>query len=222
MKHPNRLLPMWFAGTFAFLLIVLSTKVMGATEPAPDQIDRLRHDWAVAKYETPRNKQDDAFLSLIERAEALTNQYPNSAEANLWHGTILASYTAVIGGLSALKYAKGARDHLEKALQIDATVENGFAHGVIGALYARLPGWPIAFGDSKKARNHILTFMQMSPNGMDSNYYYGDFLLNEGQRDQAREHLLKAKRAKMPKGYEVAERGRLREIEADLNKLSGR
>ncbi len=217
MNQPSRMLPMWLASSLAFILILLSTKVSSA--PLDNSITDLRQDWAVAKYETPRKQQDDVFMSLIQRGEQLVQKNPNSAAAHLWLGTINATYASVKGGMGALKYAKAAKAHLEKSIALDQTVEKGLAHSVIGALYARLPGWPIAFGDKKLAERHFLSGIQMDPRGRDSNYYYGDFLAESGHKEAADHHLTMARKAKSRKGYEVQDKGRLREINESFAKI---
>lgn len=217
MNHPNRMLPMWIAGSLAFMMILLSTKVYSA--PLDQELDQLRQDWAVAKYQTPRKQQDKAFAELIQRADQLTKQNPKNAEAHLWAGTINATYTGIKGGLGALKYAKAARKHLDISLKIDPRAERGLANGVLGALYARLPGWPVAFGDDKKAEQLFKRAVQIDPRGRDSNYYFGDYLAEKGNKKAAKYHLDLARKANVRKGYEVADKGRMREINEAYAKI---
>lgn len=217
MNHPNRMLPIWLAGTLAFMMILVSSKAYSAS--VDSEVVKLRQDWAVAKYQTPRKQQDDAFKSLIARGEQIVRKHPRNAEAHMWLGTINATYASVKGGMGALKYAKAARSHLEQGLQLDHTAEKGFGYAVLGSLYARLPGWPVAFGDKKKAEKHLQMAIKLDPNGRDSNYYYGDFLAEMGNAKGAMYHLNRAKQTKIRKGYEVQDKGRLTEIEESIAKL---
>lgn len=68
---------------------------------------------------------------------------------------MLSSYVAVKGGLGALPYVKKARTLLEQAIKTNSRVENGFALAVLGTIYARVPGWPVAFGSKKTARSYF-------------------------------------------------------------------
>lgn len=186
---------------------------------ADKDIKQLRTQWAIAKYQTPRNQQINKFERLISQAEALNNRYPNDPEVLMWHGTILSTYASIKGGLKVLPHVKKARSLLEKAISLQSNVGNGFAHGVIGALYARVPGWPIAFGNKKTAGTYLQTAVRLSPQGSDSNYYYGDYLVDIGKYDMAARHLQTALKAPIRSGYEIQDRGRKGEINASLRKL---
>lgn len=182
-------------------------------------VEALRKEWAVIKYQTPKKQQIAKFEALIKKAEMVNQQHPNDADVLLWHGTILSTYSSVRGGLGALPFVKEARTLLERSIQLNGSGDNGFAQGVLGAVYARVPGWPIAFGSTQKAREYLETAIRLNPNGLDSNYYYGDFLVDEGEYDLAKKHLEIAQRAPIRHGYEVQDRGRKGEVAQSLAKL---
>ncbi len=194
-----------------------------ASQPASSSLDaeivKLRTDWAIAKFQTPKNKQIPELERLMQRAEALYQKNPNNPEVLTWYATILSSYSSVKGGLGVLPHVKKAKALLEKAISINSRVENGFPYGVLGAIYARVPGWPIAFGSKDKARTNLQMAVQISPQGSDSNYYYGDFLVDSGNYEEAKRHLEIAQKAPVRKGYEIQDRGRKSEIAASLAKL---
>jgi Tfp pilus assembly protein PilF len=60
--------------------------------------------------------------------------------------------------------------------------------------------------------------LSIDPQGIDSNYFYGDFLLRQKRYDDARKHLLLAQHAAPRPGREVADAGRQREL---LRRSSG-
>jgi tetratricopeptide (TPR) repeat protein len=184
-----------------------------------EDVQKMRTDWAIAKFQTPKNKQIPEFERLISRADAINQKYPHKPEVLLWYATTLSTYASIKGGLGVLPHVKKARALLEEAIRLNGQVENGLAYGVLGALYARVPGWPIAFGSKDKARSNLQKAIQISPNGIDSNYYYGDFLVDVGQYADARKHLDIAQRAPVRKEYEIQDRGRKEEIAASLAKL---
>lgn len=183
-----------------------------------DDIVTLRQEWAKAKFQTPRSNQINVFENLIRQAEQASGRHPNNPEVMVWHATILSTYASIKGGMGVLKHVKKARDLLERAISMNPRVTNGFAHGVLGALYARVPGWPVAFGDNKKAENHFKTGLQIDPNGADTNFYYGDFLVDRGEKREAMRYLEKARRAPIRRGYEVHDRGRKGEITRSMRK----
>lgn len=184
-----------------------------------EDVHKLRTDWAIAKFQTPKNKQIPEFESLINTAESLDKKYPHQPEVLVWYATVLSTYASIKGGLGVLPHVKKARTLLEEAIRLNPHVENGFAYGVLGALYARVPGWPIAFGSKDKARTNLQMAVQISPEGSDSNYYFGDFLVDAGNYEEARKHLDIAQRAPIRKDYEIQDRGRKEEIAASLAKL---
>ena len=153
------------------------------------------------------------------KSEHFASVRPEYAEAELWYGTVLATYASIKGGVGALKYVKSAKLHLEKSLLLNNKVEEGFGHAVLGSLYARVPGWPMAFGDKKKAGKHLKTALKISPNSIDANYYYGDFLIDTGRPKEGMRFLKKALQLKARKGKEIADNGRKSEIRNALAKL---
>lgn len=201
--------------------IIIGFMVFPAVKAAPSdrQVEALRQEWAVIKFQTPRNQQLQKFEALIKKAEVAQRSFPNDAAVLMWHGTILSTYASTKGGLGALPSVKKARTLLESAIRINSRVENGFAHGVLGAVYARVPGWPVAFGNKKKAREYLETALRLNPRGIDSNFYYGDFLIDEGEYQLAKKHLDIASKAPIRKGYEIQDRGRKGEIAQSQAKL---
>lgn len=212
---------MYFAkrATQLFLSLSLCLFTWHALAAPAEEIVKLRTDWAKAKYETPHNQQLAALERVISEADALNSKYPNDPEVMVWYATALSSFAQLKGGVGVLPRVKKARGLLEEALTKQPRVENGFGFGVIGAMYARVPGWPVAFGDKKKARKFLETYLKIDPKGSDSNYYYGDFLVDIGEYDAGRKHLEIAKNAPIRKGYEIQDKGRKSEIEASLAKI---
>src|SRR5580658_6429634 len=49
----------------------------------------------------------------------------------------------------------------------------------LGVLYYRVPGFPIGFGDKAKARQLLQEAVADAPNGLDANYVYGAFLVEQ-------------------------------------------
>jgi len=92
----------------------------------------------------------------------------------------------------------------------------------LGTLYAKVPGWPVGFGDERKAEALLLKALQINPNGIDPNYFYGEFLRDQGDTAKARLYLLRARKATPRPGRELADQGRQSEISAVLKSLDGR
>ena len=117
---------------------------------------------------------------------------PARAEALIWEGIIESSYAGAKGGLGALGLAKEARGNLEAALKIDPTALDGSAYTSLGTLYYRVPGFPVGFGDHDKARKLLQKALKINPNGIDPNYFYAEFLFEQGEYAEALQYLEKA------------------------------
>jgi len=187
-----------------------------SADPAFDaELLSIQQAWARVNYDTPAGgAREKAFEALEKRAERFTEQHPDRAEALIWEGIIESSYAGAKGGLGALSLAKEARSNLEKAIRIDAGALDGSAYTSLGTLYYKVPGFPVGFGDSEKAQELLTRALEVNPGGIDPNYFYAEFLYEEGQYTKALQYLEKASQAEPRPGREVADRGRRAEIAA--------
>ncbi|MDR3391996.1 MAG: hypothetical protein P4L77_09715 [Sulfuriferula sp.] len=184
-----------------------------------DSIAGLQHEWVKAYYVTPPNQKVAAFKDIAAQAQQLAATYPARAEPLVWEAIILSSYAKFEGGLSALDKVKSARDLLEHAEKIQPDVLNGSIYTSLGSLYYKVPRWPISFGDKNKAREYLEKALKLNPNGIDPNYFYGDFLQEQGEYAAARGYLEKALAAPARPGREDADRERRVEVQLLLEKL---
>jgi tetratricopeptide (TPR) repeat protein len=176
--------------------------------------------WAKVNYQTPAgDARLQAFKELETQAEAFTSEHPDRAEALIWEGIIESSYAGAKGGLGALSLAKEARKNLESALRISPTALDGSAYTSLGTLYYKVPGFPIGFGDKDKASKLLQKALELNPNGIDPNYFYAEFLSEQGHYTEAMQYLEKAASAAPRQGREIADKGRHAEIEALTAKL---
>ncbi|HKS55416.1 MAG TPA: hypothetical protein VJS12_09035 [Steroidobacteraceae bacterium] len=180
----------------------------------------VQASWARANYETPAGEaRIAAFEALSKRADALVKENPGRAEALIWQGIVLSTYAGAKGGLGALSLAKQSRAALEAALKIDPNALQGSAYTSLGTLYYKVPGFPLGFGDKKKARQNLEHALAINPDGIDPNYFYAEFLFDQAEYGQALEHLQQALRAPAREGREVADQGRRKEIQALMAKV---
>ena len=200
---------------FTVLLCAPLAVLAGVDEDVRD----LQSQWAEIKYRRAGAEQEKAFAALTKNADAVRGRYPERAEPQIWYGIIAASYAGARGGLGALSLAKDARKAFEQALALDPKALDGSAYTSLGSLYYQVPGWPLGFGDDAKARELLEKALALSPDGIDSNYFYGDFLVRQGDREGARRALDRALKAPPRPGRALADEGRRKEIEALLASL---
>jgi len=191
------------------LLLILSAPTLLL---ANSGVEALQKDWAVANYQLTGDAQEKAFETLIAKADAVLTAKPQSAELLIWRGIIKSSFAGVKGGLGALSLIKESKKDLEHALDINDKALSGSAYTSLGTLYFKAPGWPISFGDDEKAKTMLKQALVINPKGIDSNFFYGEFLRNQGHMAKAKEYLEKAKRAPQRPNRPVADEGRHEDI----------
>jgi len=187
-----------------------------------DDVAKLQQSWEQIKYQMPAASQEKEYEQLMKNADQVVEQNPGKAEALIWHGIIEASYAGAKGGLGALSLAKGARADFEKALELNPDALKGSAYTSLGSLYYQVPGWPIGFGDNKKAAVMLKKGLALNQDGIDSNYFYGDFLFRSGDLDGAEAALKKALQAPARPSRKLADEGRRGEINALLEKIAAK
>jgi tetratricopeptide (TPR) repeat protein len=185
-------------------------------DPAFDaELLSVQQAWAKVNYEMPAgDARNAAFESLEKRAEAFTHQHPKRAEALIWEGIIESSYAGAKGGLGALSLAREARGNLEAALKLDPNALDGSAYTSLGTLYFKVPGFPLGFGDHDKAGELLQRALKLNPNGIDPNYFYAEYLYEQGKYQESLQYLERAGKAAPRPGRESADKGRHGEIAA--------
>jgi tetratricopeptide (TPR) repeat protein len=198
-----------------FTLILFSISAF-ADEKLNEAIIQLQHDWVKANYHTAKDAQEAAFKNLSEQAHQITASNANAPEAMIWEAIVLSGYAKAKGGLGAIKSAEKARDLLLAAERINPEALQGSVYTTLGSLHYKVPGWPIGFGDKKKAQAYLEKALQINPTGIDPNFFYADFLSERGENAKAIEYYKKALEAPTRPGREDADAGRKQDIEAGL------
>ena len=183
-----------------------------AVEGAGNAVAELQKSWAQIKYRTPEKQQAEKFAGLAEQARAATAQYSDDAAVWVWSGIIRASYAGAKGGLGALSAVKEAKQDLEHAIAIDGSAQDGAAYTSLGSLYYQVPGWPIGFGDDKKADEYLRKGLEFGTDDVDANYFYADYLFQQKEYAQALTYLKRAEAAPADPQRPLASEGRLGEI----------
>ncbi|MEA9393269.1 tetratricopeptide repeat protein [Acerihabitans sp. TG2] len=200
---------------FYLLILLLST----ATVYAQDDLAAIQKQWAICEYQVPAKQQSDCLEKLSVNADRISSQDHTRVDILIWSAIVKSSWAGSKGGLGALGLVKDAKQKLELALRLNPEALSGSAYTSLGALYYQVPGWPIRFGDDKRAEQLLKQALAINPDGIDANFFYGDFLLEQKRKDEARRYLNKALKAPVRPGRELADRGRRQEIEQRLLKL---
>lgn len=222
MKTPKtmkKMMPLMVSAMLLAAPALAETPPAAAKDFATD-IATIQTGWDKVKYQTPDSKdQLDNLATLETQSQATASAYPQTPEPLIWEGIIYATDAGITGGLGALPKLKKAKALFEKALTLDPKAMNGGAYTSLGSLYYMVPGWPISFGDDVKAENNLKAALAVSPDDIDANYFYGDFLLHKKRYPEAKVTLEKAMKSPARPGRTVADAGRRQEIQQDLNKV---
>lgn len=201
---------------FATALWLLACVSGSAGAEVMDEVAPLQQRWAEIRYQSPADQQARAYEQLESEAQAAVARNPGKAEPLIWQGIILSTWAGAKGGLGALGLCKRARTAFEQAIAIDPTALQGSAYTSLGSLYYQVPGWPVGFGDEDKAEDLLKQALAIAPDGIDANYFYGDFLVEQERWDEAVRVLEHAAAAAPRPGRELADSGRQREIAEKL------
>ena len=199
-----------------FATLILSASVSWAE--LTDEVKQVQVKWAEVNYmPTQTDKQQEAKEKAFERLSQWATQVAmrkeNQPEALVWEGIIYSSYAGTKGGLGALGLAKHAKHSYEEAIKIDGDAMQGSAYTSLGVLYSKVPGWPIGFGSDKKAMKYLQKGLEQNPEGIDSNYFYAEFLFEEEDEYlKAKHYLLKAQQAAPRPDRPKADQGRHQDI----------
>lgn len=201
----------------AFLLIFTSLAIAATPE---ELIRPIQDQWAEIKYRQPEKQQAELYHALAQQAHRLVEANPGNAEALIWEGIVVSSEAGAKGGLGALPLAKEAKLHLDEALKLNDKALNGSAYTSLATLYAKVPGWPLGFGNKERAEEYFKKSLAINPTGIDPNFFYGEFLADRDRHAEARTYLEAALKASPRPGRELADSGRRQEIQTLLAKLN--
>lgn len=206
----------------AATLVWLVCAVVQAAPSFDDTLLALQEQWAHIHYEVPKDQKPALYEALDAQLQALASSNPGRPEPLIWRGIVLSTWAGAKGGLGALGLVKDARRLFEQSLTLSEDALQGSAYTSLGSLYYQVPGWPIAFGDDKKARELLEKAIQINPDGIDSNYFYADYWLEQGERAKAKQYFTKALQAQDRPARPIADAGRRREIMEKLKQIETR
>ncbi|WP_404710143.1 hypothetical protein [Sphingomonas sp. MMS24-J13] len=212
-----------FAATIAMALAIPAA-AFASNDPQMDAaVQRINDQWAHIRYQVAdRNQQYTELNALADQAAQVVARYPGRAEPLLWQGIVTSEEAARANVLKQLMLARAAREILERAQAIDANAADGGVKMSLGVLYYRVPGFPIGFGSTAKARSLLEGALKQDPRGLDNNFFYADFLNDEGHPAEAKTYVLRGLQAPVNTARPVWDAGRRAEMRALLAKINAK
>jgi len=186
--------------------------------PVEDAVTEVQHDWEVVRYQTPAKEREKRYEALAAKAHQFSEQHAGRSEPLVWEGIVLSSLAGEKGGLGALSLVKQAKLLYEQAIKLAPDALEGSAYNSLGVLYYKVPGWPLGFGDKKRADEMLQAALKINPKGIDPNFFYGEFLLDQKKPDEAVAYLERALQAPSRPGRQIADAGRREEARELLDK----
>jgi hypothetical protein len=201
-------------------LLFLSTAA--SADSLKDTLNRVEAEWAKIYYSLPKAAKSGAYAKLLEETANASRQYPKDMGLIFWQAVVKASHADHQDPVSALQSVHEVRSLLTKVITVDPKTVDGSAYVVLGTLYHKVPAWPVAFGDDIEAEKMLKMALTISPNGIDSNFYYGEFLIDKGQDKVAEAYFERASSAPIRPEQIFADSQLQNEAKQVLSKLRGR
>lgn len=195
------------------LVIALWSALAAAAQAGPveEAVAQVQHEWEITRYQTPPKEREKRYEALAARAHQLSEANPGRGEPLVWEGIVVSSWAGEKGGLGALGLVKQAKALYERALAIAPEALDGSAYNSLGVLYYKVPGWPIGFGDKQRAAELLQAALKLNPQGIDPNFFYGEYLLEQKKPAEALVYLERALQAPARPGRQIADAGRREE-----------
>jgi tetratricopeptide (TPR) repeat protein len=189
--------------------------------PAMDaELGEIDLDWATIKYLVPdQAEQLKRFDALAQKTARIVEKYPDRAEPLLWEGVVTYEESRLGGVLREHRLTESARSLFKRAEDIDPRILHGAVILYLGIVYYQEPGFPLGFGDDKKASHYLQLANDMNPEGLDAAYFYGAFLRDKGNNVEATIVLARALESPPDPDRPVWDAGRRAEIKAILAKI---
>lgn len=173
------------------------------------EVKEIQYEWARLYYlDEFLNSNYKQLQALARKANRVSHDHPDSAEALVWDAIVLSTLAEKKGGIGALSLVKEAKLKLEQAEAIDPDVLGGSVYASLGSLYSKVPGWPIGFGSDKKAERYFKKALALNPEGLDINYFFAEYLADNGDDQLALEYIDRALQAPPMTERPLADKGR--------------
>lgn len=181
---------MFAAAGIAMLVSVAPISRASNNKAMDADILAVAEEWAKIKYLSKDDSERKEKMEVLgAKADALVARYPGRPETLIWDGIVTSERASLTWGLTALNHASHARDLLLEAYKMDPKALDAGAATSLGVLYYRVPGFPLGWGDSSKAREYLEEAVRDAPNGRDAHYFYADFLYEQGEYRKAEQVL---------------------------------
>ena len=204
--------------TLIIFAVVLSQGAWAVSSSFDRTISGLQKEWAYIHFKTPVEVQPAAYEKLLIQVKGVAKKNSKAAEPLILEALILTTHAGTIGGIEGFNKVKDAKELLDTAEKINPKAMEGTVYTALGNLYYEVPSWPIGFGDTEKAEQYLKKALDLNPKGINANYFYGDFLVEQGRYEEAIIYLTKASKGKIRKSNRIIDEGRRKDARSALKR----
>lgn len=156
--------------------------------------------WLQVETEQSGEDLQKTYQQLMTQLTRLREANPLDAQIWALSGMIKSHYAMHIGGLTGLSVAKQAKQELQQALSMDPAVFSGIAYAELANLYYKTPKWPFSFGSNKMAERLFTKAVEINPQGLLTNFYFGRYWYEQHKYPLANAYLASASAVKSCEG----------------------
>lgn len=150
------------------------------------ELSRLK--FMQAQLESDKERRIQLFENAIETADQALALNANDVRGLFWKAAAMGKVAEDSGIINALRMLRPMESMLLKVIELDEHYENAGAHRALGRMYHQLPGFPISFGNNRKALMHLKRAHELFPRDVITRAFYAELLYDSGKKVEARKH----------------------------------
>lgn len=144
-----------------------------------------RLECANAEVESETSKRIKLYNDCIETADRAIAINADEVVALYWKAIAMGKLSEECGILNALRMTRPMEKLFLRVIELDETYDNAGGHKALGRMYFRLPGFPISFGNKKKALHHFEKALDLYPHDIIARAFYAEALYDMGKKQEA-------------------------------------
>ena len=135
----------------------------------------------------PAPQRKAALEQGIAAARTAAAIEPARPEGHFWLAASMGALAESFGMRQGIKYRGAIKESLERVLAIDPGFQQGSADRALGRWYFKVPG--MFGGDDKKSEAYLRKALAYNEQSIITRLFLAETLIDEGQREAAREQL---------------------------------
>jgi hypothetical protein len=171
--------------------IISNANTSGISTGLISEIDFLKSQWVVIKQQKPNKLYTNRILNLTKTASQFVLNHPNDPHYLVWEARIYTLAVEKLNKFKGINYAKHARNSLLEATKFSSGIQLGYIYSNLGYLYLIAPKLSLSLKNNSKKYKYLTKGLQLNPEGLESNYYYGLYLLNKKNSIESAQYYLK-------------------------------